>query len=362
MRTYKEIVNKIKRYYQQAYKSSFYPSFSELYFSKKSIIAYYGFLGDQNFGDEWVHQAAKQLFADQTLLPIQRMMPIRGLIIKTFLSHKIKGIVIGGGTLIGPKFWFEEFVGLKAKNKPLFVHGTGVHKLPDFNKNWNIMLKDGFFGGLRGLSSIKNLAEQKLSAIAVGDAAFAMFSRNPNLKRAGNKVLINLGTHVPYKGEEKVRFAIKTFIGYLINNGYQPVFYPFHSEDITQANKLKEEFPQIQILDIPAYYEQVEKVFEQAIFAVGERLHFSVMAMMSGCPNYAINYDTKHYDMLESLDSEDFGHSPDMTNFDDIKQTFENREKQDFSSVFDIIEHFRSLQVEEAKKFIKSCNEHAITP
>lgn len=355
MKTYKEIVSKLKRYYNQAYKSSFYPSFLELYFSKKSIIAYYGFLGDQNFGDEWVHQAAKRLFAHYTLLPIQRMMPIRGILIKTLLSHKIKGIVIGGGTLIGPKFWFEEFVDLKAKNKPLFVHGTGVHKLPDFNKNWSVMLKDGFFGGVRGFSSIKNLAEQNLSAIAVGDAAFAMFSKNSSLKRAGKKVLINLGTHVPYEGEDKVRSAIKTFIGYLTENGYQPVFYPFHNEDIVQAVKLKEEFGQIQILGIPAYYEEVVKVFEEAIFAVGERLHFSVMAMMSGCPNYAINYDTKHYDMLESLQAENFGHSPDMTNFDDIKQTFENRANQDFGSIFTIIENFKSLQIEESLKFINAC-------
>lgn len=356
MRTYKEIIGKIKKYYIQAYKSSFYPSFSELFFSKKNIVAYYGFLGDKNFGDEWVHQAAKQLFAEHTLLPIQRMMPIRGILIKTLFNHKIKGIVIGGGTLIGPKFWFEEFVALKIKNKPLFLHGTGVHKLPDFNKNWQIMLKDGFFGGVRGYSSVKNLAEEELSATAVGDAAFAMFSRNPDLKRNGNKVLINLGTHVPYNGEDKVRSAIRTFIAYLIDNKYQPVFYPFHSEDIEQANKLKVQFPQIQILGIPSYYHEVVEVFEEAIFAVGERLHFSVMAMMSGCPNYAINYDTKHYDMLESLQAEDFGHSPEVTNFDDIKNTFENRESQDFSSIFSIIENFRSLQVEESEKFIKSCN------
>jgi len=357
MKTYKEIVGKIKKYYVQAYKSNFYPSFFDLYFSKKDIIAYYGFLGDRNFGDEWVHQAAKQLFADQTLLPIQRMMPLRGVIVKRLLSHKIKGIVIGGGTLIGPKFWFDEFKSLKSKNKPVFVHGTGVHKLPDFNKSWEFMLKDGFFGGVRGFASVKNLADQsKISSTAIGDAAFAMFINNAHPKRAGNKVLINLGTHVPYPGEDGVRVAISRFISYLIDNGYQPVFYPFHDEDIAQANKLKQEFGQLEVLDIPSYYEEVLKVFEESVFAVGERLHFTVMALMAGCPHYSVNYDTKHYDMLESLKAESFGRAPDNISYDDIKQVFEHRSEQDFTPIFNIIENFKLMQIQESQKFIKHCD------
>jgi polysaccharide pyruvyl transferase WcaK-like protein len=361
MTIYKKVTGKIKRYYTNAYKTNFYPSFSELFSSKKDILAYYGFLGDNNFGDEWVQQAAKELFKEQTLLPIQDMMPLRGIIIKKLFSHKIKGIVIGGGTLIGPRFWFEsDFKALKNKNKPVFVHGTGVHKLPEFSKNWEFMFKDGIFGGVRGFTSVENLAQQStIKAKVVGDAAFAMFD-NKQHKGSGKKVLVNLGTHAPYAGEATAREAIRKFVGYLIENNYEPVFYPFHEEDIIHANQLKKEFGQLEVLGIPSYYHEVVEVFRNAIFAVGERLHFTVMALMAGCPLYAVNYGKKHYDMLESLEAGNFGHVPDNINFEAIRQAFENRETQDFTQIFSHIQNFKSIQTEESKKFLESCNKHTL--
>jgi polysaccharide pyruvyl transferase WcaK-like protein len=349
------MLQKIINKYSGVYGSKLYPSFFDLYLSGKKVIGYYGFLGDQNFGDEWVYESAKALFPNCVVLPLQNNMTIGGLLIKTIFQNKIKGIIIGGGTLIGPRFWHKEiFTKLKRKGLPVFVHGTGVHKRNDYNQIWSIMLKDVHYGGVRGHLSVENLL--KLGGVktkVIGDAAFAMFE-NKKVINNSKRVLVNLGTHAPYEGEEVVRSSLKKYIKYLYENQYQPVFYPFHTNDIVHAKSLKAEFPEMEILPIPATYEETVSAFRESAFAIGERLHFTVIAILSGCPLFAINYGKKHFDLLNSIKADHLGYAPEESSFENMASVFESRASQDFDQLFKNIQALKTLQFDEAQKFTQS--------
>ena len=64
----------LAKYHEEAYQLGHFPSLTSL-LGKQKIYAYYGFLGDRNFGDELVYEAAKRLFHPAILLPIKRRMP-----------------------------------------------------------------------------------------------------------------------------------------------------------------------------------------------------------------------------------------------------------------------------------------------
>src|SRR3954468_21121507 len=93
---------KIKSFYREAYSLGHFPAFLELLTTKKRCIVYYGFLGDQNFGDELVFEASKKLFDNSILIPYKKRMPLLIKLFCNFFISKIDGVLIGGGTLIGP--------------------------------------------------------------------------------------------------------------------------------------------------------------------------------------------------------------------------------------------------------------------
>lgn len=348
------VFKKLKKYYHHAYgHENMFPSFRDLFFSNRKIYAYYGFLGDKNFGDEWVYESAKFLFSDCILLPIHRFMPFSGYLLKNFFSKRISGIVIGGGTLIGEGFAFkEEFLELKKKGLPVFTHGTGVHGKPKLNEGWKFVLTGGIYGGVRGRISKSNML--KLGGINVepfGDAAFAMFE-NRYYDKTGKRVLINMGTHFPYEGEEQVRNGIYQFVEFLIANNFKPVFLPFHEHDVIEGEKLKDSFKEVELLEIPETYQQTAAIFETAIFALGERLHFIVMASMKGCPFYSVNYSEKHFDFLDSIGASNLGNKPLEVSFEDMKSVFEARNIQDFDAIFELLDSFKNTQLKAGEQFI----------
>ncbi len=102
------IINKFIAYYKVSYLSGNFPSLLSILLSNKRVLIYYGFLGDKNFGDELVFESAKKLFSSSILLPVRKRMPIHLAIFARLCKKRVSGLVIGGGTLIGP-LWDKEF-------------------------------------------------------------------------------------------------------------------------------------------------------------------------------------------------------------------------------------------------------------
>ena len=350
-----KLIHKIKRYYKQAYQMGHYPSLQEVLFSDKKVLVYYGFLGDNNYGDELVYEGTREVFKSHTLLPVRRQMPIFLRLFLKYKADKIDGIVIGGGTLIGP-FWEPEFFeGLIKMGKRVYVHGTGVHKVIDEKKTWTLLLEKEIFGGVRGPLSIENLAVVKEGANIAGDAAFAIFSDQKFVSRKGNKnVLINLGTHDAYAGQEYFRKEFDDFIRFLISEEYNVCYLPFHEIDVELGEILKSKFPEIKIIPQPDGFNACADIFADCAFAIGERLHFMVMAIMTKSPFISINYAKKHEDLLLSLSIPELGLLPAETSNEKMMHAFKTRDEIKWDDIRQNILGYRDFQFKEADKYIKS--------
>ena len=348
-----KLTHKIKSYYKRAYQMGHYPSLSSVLFSGKKVFVYYGFLGDNNYGDELVYEATKELFKDHILLPLRRQMPIELRLFLNYRKHKIAGIVIGGGTLVGP-FWEPDFFkSLVEMGKRVFLHGTGVHKKIDAQEPWKFILNKEIFGGVRGPMSVKNVSVVKDKMNIAGDAAFALFSDQSFIKRSENKnVLINLGTHDDYEGQAFFRKEFNDFIRFLIQDGYHVQYLPFHEVDVELGKVLKNTFPEITVIKQPVGFDECARIFADCTFALGERLHFTVMAIMTRSPFLSLNYAKKHEDLLLSLSIPEAGSHPSETSKDKMTDAFTKRNDFDWAVPRDKMVGYKDFQFKETAEFI----------
>lgn len=358
------MVQKIKRYLKRAYFNEDFPSLFSLVFSNKKKLAYYGFLGNDNFGDNIVFEATQYLFKDYLILPIQRHMPVfTYLYYKLFLKYKISGIIIGGGTLIGKASRMkEDFLWLAGQKKPIYLHGTGIRDMEPINPFWNSIMSNKLYGGLRGPLSQKKCNEDfNLKVDVLGDAAFALFNKellsSYNSTFKNNKVvLINVGTHESYEGEVVFRKELDLFIEYLLKEKYTIKFIALHSIDKRQGELLKLKYDGIEVISFYESYTDIEDVFLNACFAIGERLHFVVTALMLDCPIYSVMYAEKHLDLLKSFSLEHLGFMASNVTYENIVYIFEHRENQK-KATLNIVESYYNKQRYYLNEFSNECNQ-----
>jgi hypothetical protein len=215
------------------------------------------------------------------------------------------------------------------------------------------MLGGEVYGGVRGPSSAANLESLSRELPIIGDAAFFMFRPwNVGGERPSKNILINRGTHSEYLGKDNVTKAMYQFIGLVLSQGFNVSYLPFHAIDVVLGNELKVHFPAVRILDIPKTHLEASQHFENASYAIGERLHFVVMSILMGCPFLSVNYAAKHFDLLASLDLTDAGTAPDLLDLDLMVRLFSNRKHFDWSAINDRIRRLKASQEQEAYAFL----------
>lgn len=340
------IFQKVKRYLIESYMMGHYPSIFRVVVNKNNILAYYGFLGDGNFGDELVFQSTKKLFNGFYLLPIKKRMPLSIHFLLKMRIIRFSGEILGGGTLIGNYYYFNK------SSKNIFFHGTGVRN--DFSSEWEKVLVKQIYGGLRSAESKSRLKiDNNLNVI--GDAAFYFYNQNlnGNYRAKKNRVLINMGTHVHCGNLRKSREEIKKFIEFALDKEISVEFLPFHFIDESIGVELKKDFPEIILNNIPKTYEDCAFVFNRVDFAIGERLHFIAMSLLSGIPCVSINYDIKHMDLLNSLNCENVGFDPDLVSSIDLIKRFNERNEFQWNMISERLLYFRNAQLQEAISFVK---------
>jgi hypothetical protein len=247
------IIKKVSQYIQEAYRMGHFPSTGEL-LGKNKIYAYYGFLGDGNFGDELVYEAAKKLFYPDILVPVRRRMPAHVAVFAHRFPDRFFGVIIGGGTLIGPSLNSRTLFGnLINSGKPIYMHGTGLHKMAKWNTGWKPLLKGKIYGGIRGPLSVAIMSEFRQDIKIAGDAAFILHGeedkRNNETER--KTVLINCGAHDDFDKIRDSRAALDKFVTNLCNSGADVQFLPCFSGDIELGLELKRQNPSLTVLDIP---------------------------------------------------------------------------------------------------------------
>lgn len=302
--------SKLNKFIREAYRMGYYPSLLNVISKQKPNLAYYGYLGDGNLGDEMVFWAAKSLFAECNLIPIKRRMPVFYLVLKYLqFGQFFDGVVIGGGTLIGQSFTEAYFIQrIAAMRKSFFVHGTGIRKNWDITE-WKDIFGNRFIGGLRG-----PISQERLNSLAnletIGDAALHLDDKiGKRTNNSSNIVLFNMGTHHSYKGEDSARKQITDLLRMLSDKGYKLVFVPFHGNDKMIAQRLSG--VDFEIARKPESLHDMAILFNNSHFALGERLHFIIASVLFRKPFISVNYQDKHDDFLQSVCLTDRGFAPE---------------------------------------------------
>lgn len=350
------LLAKVRNYYVRAYKLGHFPNFINTIFSKRKKYLYVGFLGDGNYGDELVYEAAKEILDQDILIPYQRHMPFGFKIYCQFFWRNISGCIIGGGTLIGSKPHNSDFLLKLLKYRiPFFIHGTGVNNKLDI-EYWNSFFENIVYGGVRGPISLRNLNKKNSNMHYIGDAAFSLFCNKVTLTKKQNtkKILINFGSHLIYDKIDRSRFEIEQFAKHCILKGYYVEFLPYHSIDIILGNELKMRLPEINVLPIPNNYSEVFSLFNDCEFAIGERLHFSITALLCNCCFLSINYDEKHYDFLESINIGFAGIGIECTNFENIELFFNTKDELfNWEEINNNLNLYKTKQLSQIKMFVE---------
>ncbi len=345
------LLQKIRQFILESYFLDHFPSLKNVLFSNKKLLAYYGFLGDQNFGDELVYQSTKRLFSSFLLIPIKRRMPIVLRLMINLGIVRFSGTVLGGGTLIGESCTHIKV--MPSTESPIFLHGTGVRE--HLTKEWHELLVPLLYGGIRGEISKTRLRDIEIDADIVGDAAFYFAGENNGSQlKKGDVVLINMGTHADCAKLQKTRQELQSFIATMLHRNVCVEFLPFHSIDVSLGFELKQRFPEIFLHKVPSTFQATADIFNRADFAVGERLHFVVMALICECPCYSVNYDTKHNDLLESLEAESIGFEPDRFTASALVEMFDKKQDFNWLSINKRMSEHKLTQANQADKFIES--------
>ncbi|MEN0045651.1 MAG: polysaccharide pyruvyl transferase family protein [Bacteroidota bacterium] len=353
-----KIISKVRRYYRECYTMGHYPSRQAIKKKGQKIYAYYGFIGDGNYGDELVFEATKKLFYPSLLIPLKRLMPLELLYLKQE-KYAFSGIVIGGGTVIG-SFWEGEiFAKLQDReNLPIFIHGSGVYnKIKDADLWKKTVFQRNFFGGVRGLSSQNHLAKIEQYVKVIGDAALLMFDQQlweKLEKTKNNRILINFGTHYPFEGDSHSRTILRDFIEFLLQKKYEVAFLPMHSIDHDLGKKLSDTYPQIQVYDVPKNYPTVVNIFEQYDYAIGERLHFMILAVLLKTPFLSIKYASKHEDFLNELNLSEYGLNPRELSLENLKLAFDKLDNFQWKGTEKKLQSLKERQIAEYTEFMNS--------
>lgn len=352
-------LKKVKRYVRESYLLGHFPSSRSALFSNRHKLAYFGFLGDGNVGDEMVYWAAKKLLSDSILIPLKRRMPLELKLRCRKPEAFFDGVVFGGGTLINQYPMGETEKRLLQSGLPVFVHGTGVVN-GDLPRDWE-MLDGKIYGGVRGPVSQQYISHLADTPIA-GDAVMALeFKRSLANSTTQPRVLLNLGTHEhnEHGCEREVEECVIRLVEQASMQGLAAAFVPFHHIDCRRAEKLSARIPSLQVLPMPKTMADLRACFEGVEFAFGERLHFVITAALFGCAFASVNYASKHVDFLRSVGLEHCGFAPHEINCKLVERLINERGSFDGQRASDRARELRCFQELEADRFGRAVTQRA---
>lgn len=281
----------------------------------KPLLRYIGWLGHNNVGDEALYAAFKSpLFGNCLLTPFYDFSALSA--IASLKSRKL--VVLGGGTLINDDNYLEPLERCQRAGMPTFVFGTGVGDLSYWaqfpeaqrgnSERWLKVLGDADYVGVRGPRSLKWLHDNGIAkAEIIGDPALCL--TRPRLVERGQPTLgVNLGSHDPTTGGDDGPYqSMASLVRLAIAQGYRVRFISLHDIDLEIGQKLAAEIahPQFDCAPFSGHYEATLQQLGACDLAVGQRLHFTVLACALGVPNLSLSYQPKCLDFLESIDRED---------------------------------------------------------
>jgi polysaccharide pyruvyl transferase WcaK-like protein len=288
-------------------------------------VAYVGWLGYGNVGDDALHDALQLAFPHWRLAHVSHERLLRPLTASP-LARRLAGILVGGGTLIGHETFRRhvQLLGGGARKRggagiPAFALGTGVcdPAFPDRPtgvtaaelERWGPLLRRFEHVSVRGERSRELLATLGIDAEVVGDPALLLRPPIPRRPAVPPTLGVNIGVARTLWGmtAEGVLAAVAPAAADFARRGWRVELFPLWWKDLPLVEEAARRigagasvFRDFQDLG------RLLCAMQDCEVIVGMKLHSVVLAAAAGVPAVMLEYHPKCREFQASVGREDF--------------------------------------------------------
>jgi len=283
---------------------------------KSAQVAYLGWHGRGNLGDDAIYDAVRSqlpgaTFLDMPCYPQEMIRPVA-----TGLNRSLRRStqVVGGGTLVGRRSW-RRLVNLGValtKNNGSYAIGVGVEDPAFVGRNsgsgkgelkrWAPILSEFHTVSVRGPRSAELLSDIGLNVAVSGDPALVL--PRPDVGPEDGLIGVNLGFGDDLWGHDPVRVAheMSVAIRHLSSQGHRFLGILMNPGD--------KRWTELALNDIaadivrPADANAAARELARCSVAVVSRLHAGILASLSDTPVVSLEYQPKCRDFALSIDDE----------------------------------------------------------
>ena len=268
----------------------------------KISVAYVGFTGHDNLGDEAVRVA------------IERLMPWAEF--ETDPADP-KLLMVGGGTLInGRRYYLNRMLRQESASVERALFGTGVRS-PEYwgvtepMEDWFSFIDAALFAAVRGPDSVENLRTLGYGRDLpiIGDPALYLEPVGDVDRVEGRVVVCPVFTNGNLHGgsDDDVFDSLARLIGRARAEGRDVVMLSAFPQDDRWVIDImrRASAPDLAYLAGYADIDETMSLLASADVVVGERLHAAIMAAAAGTPFVGLEYRPKMRDFARSVGQED---------------------------------------------------------
>lgn len=280
------------------------------------LVAYLGWHGKGNLGDDAIYDAVRSQLPRATFLDMPRYPREIFYATATGLNRSLRcsAQVVGGGTLIGRRPW-RQFVNrgmALTRDKGSYAIGVGVED-PVFGgrnsrsdkdelKRWAPILSEFRTVSVRGPRSGELLSDIGLSVEVSGDPALLL--PRPDVNPEDGLIGVNLGFGDDLWGHDPAKLAkeMSGALRQLSSEGYRFVGILMNPGDRrwteTALNGIAAD------IVLPADAGAAARELARCSVAIVSRLHAGILASLSDTPVISLEYQPKCRDFALSIDDE----------------------------------------------------------
>lgn len=322
-------------------------------FSSKKKAIYIGCTGQGNLGDEVILCAINAMLSSNFFLyQISYQKPSSGKYLRKFIVKNPDYILLGGGTIIRKKAT-ESYLKILIDSKKCWPNakiatlGPGVAEpyfadyigFPMDVRGWKSLLEQAIFVSVRGIRSKQILESWEIGKkVNIFHDPAIWFTRKHFITKSKQKKIglnfADIGDRIFGRDKEVIKKFALNFVFELQKQGWQIYLYPTTSSDLQymlQAIGLGES-SNIHIYSNYRNHKESLDFLESMDVFLGQRLHSIIFAATVGTPFYALEYEPKTSDFLETLNLLDHSCQIDQIKVDlvleRIKNIYRNLDKE----------------------------------
>ncbi len=284
-------------------------------------IAYIGWQGHDNLGDEMLFEAHQRLFSGYDILPFRPVSLDKVAQYKRITRRNVyRAGCLGGGTLIG-RGYLDKFRRMIESCPVCFAIGTGVASSefwkseglwPDEMSSWVELLGRCQFVGVRGPLSADALRDAGLADVqVVGDTALVFAKETSPADPEEKHLGINVGA--PGGGQlwgdqDSMLKNVAEICKVFRSRGWKAVFLCVWPPDLENTVKVAKRagITDPEIHEIYHNVQQALDLCQRCTVFLGEKLHATVTAICAGVPSVMIEYRPKCRDFMASIGLEEY--------------------------------------------------------